>query len=146
MNVNALALRATVHCLTGCVIGEVAGMVIGTAAGFSNEATILLAVALAFVFGYALTMWPLLRSGSTFGAATRTAVGADTVSIVIMETIDNGFVLAVPGAMDAPIADALFWGPIALGFVIAFPFAYLANRYLIARGRGHVGAHGHHSG
>ena len=141
---NALALRATVHCLTGCVIGEVAGMVIGKTAGLSNEGTVLLAVVLAFVFGYALTMWPLVRAGSSFGLATRTAFAADTVSIVIMEAIDNAFVLSVPGAMDAPLSDRLFWGPLAIGFVIAFPFAYLANRYLIARGGGHAGAHGHH--
>jgi hypothetical protein len=144
VNLNALAFRATTHCLTGCVIGEVAGMVIGTAVGLSNEATVLLAIALAFVFGYALTMWPLLRAGTAFGAATRTAFAADTVSIVIMEAIDNGFILAVPGAMDASLTDLLFWGPLAIGFAIAFPFAYLANRYLIARGGGHTAAHGHH--
>ena len=141
---NALALRATAHCLTGCVIGEVAGMVIGTLVGLSNEATVVLAIALAFVFGYSLTMWPLLRSGSAFGVATKTAFAADTISIVIMEAIDNGFVLAVPGAMDAPVTDLLFWWPLAVGFAIAFPFAYAANRYLIARGRGHTSAHGHH--
>ena len=144
MNVNSLALRATTHCLTGCVIGEVSGMVIGTAAGLSDALTVMLAIALAFVFGYALTMWPLLRSGSTFAAATRTAFAADTISIVIMEAIDNAFMLSVPGAMDAPLTSPLFWGPLALGFAIAFPFAFLANRYLIARGGGHSAAHGHH--
>ena len=142
MNANALAFRATLHCLTGCAIGEVSGMAIGTAAGLDNVTTIVLAVALAFVFGYLLTMWPLLRAGTPFGAALRTALAGDTVSIVIMEGIDNAFVAAVPGAMDTHLSDPLFWGAIALGFVIAFPFAYLANRWMIARGGGH--AHGAH--
>jgi len=142
MSTNALAFRATLHCLTGCAIGEVSGMAIGTAAGLDNVTTVVLAVTLAFVFGYLLTMWPLLRAGTAFAPALRTALAGDTVSIVIMETIDNAFVAAVPGAMDAHLADPLFWGAIALGFVIAFPFAYLANRWMIARGAGH--AHGAH--
>ena len=142
MSTNALAFRATLHCLTGCAIGEVSGMAIGTAAGLDNLTTIVLAVALAFVFGYLLTMWPLLRAGTPFAVALRTALAGDTVSIVIMEAIDNAFVAAVPGAMDAHLTDPLFWGAIGLGFVIAFPFAYLANRWMISRGAGH--AHGAH--
>lgn len=142
MNTNALAFRATLHCLTGCAIGEVTGMAIGTAAGLDNVTTIALAVALAFVFGYLLTIWPLLRAGTRLATALRAALAADTVSIAIMETIDNAFVAAVPGAMDAHLTQPLFWIAITLGFVIAFPFAYLANRWLISRGAGHVhGAH-----
>ena len=144
MNPNALALRATTHCLTGCAIGEVAGMTIGTAAGLSNALTVTLAVVLAFVFGYGLTMRPLLAAGTPFAAAATTALAGDTVSIVIMEAIDNAFMLAVPGAMDAGLTDPLFWASLAAGFAIAFPFAFLANRALIVRGVGH-GAHaGHH--
>lgn len=142
MTANALALRATLHCLTGCVIGEVSGMAIGSAAGLDDLTTIGLAVLLAFIFGYLLTMWPLLRAGTPFRQALRAALAADTISIAIMEGIDNAFVAAVPGAMDAHLSDPLFWGAITLGFVIAFPFAYLANRWLIARGGGH--AHGAH--
>lgn len=140
---SRLALQATTHCLTGCVIGEVAGMTIGMAAGLSNGVTVALAIALAFVFGYGLTMRPLLAAGTPIGAALRTALAGDTVSIVIMEAIDNAFVLAVPGAMDAGLADLLFWASLAAGFAIAFPFAFLANRALIARGVGR-GAHGSH--
>ena len=144
MNPNALALRATTHCLTGCVIGDVAGMTIGTAAGLSNSTTVALAVLLAFVFGYGLTMRPLLAAGTPIGAAARTALAGDTVSIVIMETIDNVFVLAVPGAMDAGLTDPLFWASLAAGFAIAFPFAFLANRALLLRGVGHSAHAGHH--
>lgn len=143
MSPDRLALRATIHCLTGCVIGEVTGMTIGMAAGLSNAVTIALAIALAFVFGYALTMRPLLAAGTPIGAALRTALAGDTVSVVIMEAIDNAFVLAVPGAMDAGLTDPLLWASLAAGFAIAFPFAYLANRALILRGIGQ-GAHGVH--
>jgi hypothetical protein len=141
---DRLALRATTHCLTGCVLGEVAGMTIGMAAGLSNGVTVTLAIVLAFVFGYGLTMRPLLAAGTPIGAAARTALAGDTISIVIMEAIDNAFVLAVPGAMEAGLADPLFWGSLAAGFAIAFPFAYLANRALIRRGVA-LGAHGGHS-
>jgi uncharacterized protein DUF4396 len=140
---SRLAVRATLHCLTGCVIGELAGMTIGTAAGLSNAITVALAIVLAFVFGYGLTMRPLLAAGTPFGAAARTALAGDTVSIVIMEAIDNVFVLAVPGAMDAGLVDPLFWASLAAGFAIAFPFAFLANRALLIRGVGQ-GAHGAH--
>jgi uncharacterized protein DUF4396 len=144
VSIDRLALRATAHCLTGCAIGEVAGMTIGVAAGLANATTVLLAVALAFVFGYGLTMWPLLRAGTPALLAARTALAADTVSIVVMEAIDNAFVLALPGAMDAGLGDLLFWLSLAAGFAIAFPFAFLANRLLIARGGAHTAHGGHH--
>ncbi len=141
---NGLAFSATLHCLTGCVIGEVAGMAIGTALGWGNLQTIALAVGLAFLFGYALTALPLVRAGLAVGTIVTTAFASDTVSIAIMEAIDNLFVLAVPGAMDAGLGNWLFWASIAGGFAIAFPFAFLANRYLIARGKGHALVHEHH--
>ena len=143
-NLNALALSATTHCLTGCVIGEVLGMFIGTALGWGNLATIVLAVGLAYVFGFALTSLPLLRAGLTFGAIVPIALAADTVSITIMEIIDNAVVLLVPGAMEAGLGDPLLWAAIAGGFVVAFPFAFLANRYMIARGKGHAVVHQYH--
>jgi Domain of unknown function (DUF4396) len=143
---NRQAMSATVHCLTGCVIGEVLGMVIATAVGLANAASIALAVALAFVFGYTLTMWPVLRAGLSFRRATGVALASDTVSIVIMEAIDNAFILVVPGAIAAGLGDAKFWWSIALGFAIAFGPAFAANRALIARGRGHAVAMPYHHG
>jgi hypothetical protein len=145
-SLNRLAALATFHCLTGCVIGEVLGMVIATALGWGDVASIALAVVLAFFFGYLLTSLPLLRAGLTIAAAAPIALAADTVSIAIMEVIDNGFVLSWPGAMEAGLGDLLFWGPLLLGFVVAWPFAFLANRYMIARGKGHAVAHEHHHG
>ena len=141
---NSLALSATVHCLTGCVIGEVAGMAIGTALGWSDIATIALAVGLAYFFGFGLTSVPLFRAGLTFAAIVPIALAADTVSITIMEAIDNAFVAAIPGAMDAGLTDLLLWGAIAGGFALAFPFAWLANRYMIARNKGHAVMHQYH--
>jgi hypothetical protein len=141
-DLNRLAFTATNHCLTGCVIGEVTGMAIATALGWGDLASIALAVALAFLFGYSLTMVPLLRGGLALAAAVGIALTADTISIAIMEAIDNVFVWLVPGAMEAGLGDGLFWWPIATGFAIAYPFAFLAQRALIARGKGH--AHGHH--
>jgi hypothetical protein len=143
-DLNRAALSATIHCLIGCATGEVVGMAIGTAAGWSNLATIILAVFLAFVFGYALTVWPVLRAGLSFRQATGVALAADTVSIAIMELVDNAFVLLVPGAIDAGLGDAKFWWSIALGFTIALAPAWAANRWLIARGRGHAVAHQYH--
>jgi hypothetical protein len=141
---NRAALSATTHCLTGCAIGEVAGMAIATAAGWGNLASIAVAVALAFFFGYLLTLWPVLRAGLSFRQATGIALAADTLSIAIMEAVDNGFVLAVPGALDAGLGDATFWWSIALGFAIAFGPAWAANRWLIARGKGHAVMHQYH--
>jgi hypothetical protein len=141
---NGLAASATLHCLTGCAIGEVTGMAIGTALGWGNAQTIALAVGLAFLFGYALTALPLVRAGLGAGTIVSTAFASDTVSIAIMEAIDNLFVLAVPGAMEAGLGNWLFWASIAGGFAIAFPVAFLANRYLIARGKGHALVHEYH--
>ena len=143
-SLNALAVSATTHCLTGCAIGEVAGMAIGTAFGWGNLATIATAVGLAYLFGFALTSLPLFRAGLAFGAIVPIALAADTVSITIMEVIDNAFVLLVPGAMEAGLDDILLWASIAGGFVVAYPFAFLANRYMIARGKGHAVVHQYH--
>jgi hypothetical protein len=145
-SLNRQAYGATMHCLTGCAIGEVLGMAIATAAGLGNAASIVLAVVLAFVFGYALTIWPVLRAGLSFRRATGVALASDTVSIVIMEVVDNVFVLLVPGALDAGLGDAKFWWSIALGFAIAFGPAFVANRALISRGRGHAVAAPYHHG
>ncbi len=141
---NRLALSATGHCLTGCAAGEVTGMAVGTVLGWGNLATVALAVGLAFLFGYALTSIPLFRAGLTLGAAFPIILGTDTVSIAIMEAIDNLFVLLIPGAMDAHVTDWVLWASIAGGFVIAFPFAWLANRWLLARGKGHALVHEYH--
>jgi hypothetical protein len=141
---NSLALSATTHCLTGCAIGEVLGMVIGTWRGWGNGQTIAIAIVLAFVFGYGLTMLPLLRSGLGFGAVMRLAFAADTASIVIMEIVDNGIMLVIPGAMHAGVDTLLFWGSLAVSLILAGAVAFPVNRWLIARGRGHAVVHGHH--
>ena len=143
-SLDRLAVSATLHCLTGCAIGEVLGRVIGTALGWTNAATIALAVVLAFIFGYALTMLPLLRSGMALGAALGLALAADTVSITIMELVDNAVMLAIPGAMHAPLSSLLFWGSLAFALVVAGLAAFPVNRWLIARGRGHALVHEHH--
>ncbi len=143
-NLNRAAVSATTHCLTGCALGEVVGMAVATAFGWANVVQIVLAVALAFVFGYSLTLWPVLNAGLSFRQATGVALAADTLSIAIMEAVDNGFVLVVPGAIDAGLGDAKFWWSIALGFVIAFGPAWAANRWLIARGKGHAVVHEYH--
>ncbi|HEU5284544.1 MAG TPA: DUF4396 domain-containing protein [Burkholderiales bacterium] len=143
-SLNWIALTATLHCLSGCAVGEVLGMVIGTALGMSDGTTIALAVALAFFFGYAFTMVPLLRHGLSLRQALKLALAADTVSIAIMEITDNLIMLAIPGAMDAPLDSALFWGSLALALVIAGIVAFPANRWLIARGRGHLVVHAVH--
>jgi len=140
----AMAATATLHCLTGCAIGEVLGMVIGTAAGMSNAATVVLSIALAFVFGYALTMRGVLSSGVGVRQALKIALAADTVSIAVMEIVDNGVILAVPGAMDAGLADALFWGTLAFSLVVAFLVTTPVNRWMISKGRGHAVVHSHH--
>ena len=139
---DRVALRATLHCLTGCAIGEVLGLVIATALGWHDVPSIALAVVLAFVFGYSFTLVPLIRSGLSFGESGRIALAGDTASIVVMETVDNGVVLAVPGAMAAGLGDALFWASLALGLALAFVVAYPVNVWLIARG--HRGSHSHH--
>lgn len=143
-SLNRLALSATAHCLTGCAIGEILGLVIGTALGWSNWPTVALAVALAFVFGYSFTMVPLLRGGLVLGTAVGLALAADTLSIAVMEIVDNAIILAVPGAMEAGLTSLLFWGSLALALAIAFVAAFPVNRYLIDRGRGHAVVHAHH--
>jgi hypothetical protein len=140
-NLNSLALAATVHCLTGCAIGEVAGMAIGTALGLSNFATIALAVALAFLFGYGLTSLPLLRSGMALGAVIPIALASDTLSIATMEAIDNVIMVLVPGAMDAGLTNELFWGSLSFALAVAGAVAFPVNRWLIARGKGHTAVH-----
>ncbi len=141
---NRLALSATLHCLTGCGIGEVLGLVIGSALGWGTLATIALAVALAFLFGYALAMLPLLRSGLGLAPALKIALAADTVSITVMEIVDNAVMLGIPGAMEAPLSSALFWGPLAGALIVAAIVVFPVNRWLIARGRGHALVHEHH--
>jgi hypothetical protein len=145
-SLNRIAFSATVHCLTGCAIGEVLGMVIGTALGWSDWPTIGLAVVLAFFFGYSLTMVPLLRSGIVLAAAIPVALAADTISIAIMEIVDNAIMLVIPGAMEAGLTNVLFWGSLAFALAVAGAAAYPVNRWMIARGRGHAVVHAHHAG
>ncbi len=143
-SLNRLAASATNHCLTGCVLGEVVGMVIATALGWSDVASIALAVGLAFLFGYTLTSIPLVRASLPLAAVVSTALAADTVSIAIMEFIDNMAMILVPGAMEAGLTDARFWLPLLGGFVIAWPFAFAVNRAMIRRGKGHAVVHDYH--
>jgi hypothetical protein len=144
-SLNALAFSATVHCLTGCAIGEVLGMIIGTALGWSDVATIALAVVLAFFFGYSLTSLPLLRSGMAIAAVIPIALASDTISIAIMEIVDNAIILLIPGAMDAGLDDIGFWAALAVALLLAGAAAFPANRWLIARGKGHAVVHQHHA-
>jgi hypothetical protein len=144
MELNRLAASATNHCLTGCLIGEVTGMMVATALGWGDVASIALAVGLAFLFGYSLTSLPLLRAGLAFTAIVPIALAADTVSIAIMELIDNLTMVLVPGALEAGLGDARFWLPLLGGFVIAWPFAFAVNRALIGRGKGHAVVHEYH--
>ena len=143
-SLNRVALSATVHCLSGCAIGEVAGMVIGTALGWSNMATIALAVVLAFISGFALTMLPLLRHRFSLRRALGLALAADTASISIMELVDNTVMLLIPGAMNAGLDSLLFWTSLAGALVIAGIAAFPVNRWLISRGQGHAVVHAHH--
>lgn len=137
---------ATVHCLSGCAVGEVLGLVIGTALGWTNLPTLVLAVILAFLFGYGFTMVPLLRAGLAFGAVLKLALAADTISIAIMEVVDNAIMLMIPGAMDAHLDNPLFWASLAAALLIAGAAAFPVNRWLISRGRGHAVVHGRHAG
>ena len=146
-SLNSLAFSATVHCLTGCAIGEVLGLIIADALGWGNFASIVLAIVLAFFFGYSLTMLPLLRADVALASAIPLAFASDTLSITVMEIVDNLIMLLIPGAMDAGPLDLLFWGSLAVALAIAFVAAYPVNRYLIARGKGHAVVHEyHHSG
>jgi len=143
-SLTRLAVSATLHCLTGCAIGEILGLVLATWWGWTNVPSIALAVVLAFVFGYSFTLTPVLRSGLRLRRAVAVALAADTLSILTMELVDNGVVLAVPGAMAAGLADLLFWGSLVLSLVIAFVVTVPVNRALIARGRGHAVVHALH--
>jgi hypothetical protein len=143
-DLTRLAVSATLHCLTGCAIGEVLGMVIGTALNWPDLATIALAVALAFLFGYSLTIRPVLKSGLPLRAAVRVALAADTVSIAVMEIVDNAVMLLVPGAMAAGLAHWLFWTSLAFALAVAFVVTVPVNRWLIARGKGHAVVHQYH--
>jgi Domain of unknown function (DUF4396) len=140
----SMAAQATLHCLTGCAIGEVLGMVIGTSIGLSDWETVALAVALAFFFGYALTMRGVLRAGVPFRQALKVALAADTVSILVMEIVDNAVMLTVPGAMEAGVASVLFWGALAFALAVAFVVTLPINRWMIGRGKGHAVVHGLH--
>jgi hypothetical protein len=145
-SLNRVAFSATAHCLTGCAIGEVLGLVIGTILGWGTVATIVVAVVLAFFFGYSLTMVPLLRSGLALATVLPIAFAADTLSITVMEIVDNLIILIIPGAMEAGLTSLLFWGSLAFALVLAFVAAFPLNRWLIARGRGHAVVHHYHGG
>ncbi len=142
---NGLAFSATVHCLTGCAIGEVLGMVIGTSMGLTNLQTVVLSVGLAFLFGYSLTMLPLVRSGLALAAVLPLALASDTLSITVMEIVDNVIMVVIPGAMDAGPTRLLFWASLAAALLIAGSVAFPVNRWLIARGKGHAVVHQHHA-
>ncbi len=143
-SLNKTALSATLHCLSGCAIGEVLGMVLGTWWGLSNSSTVLLAVVLAFLFGYAFTLVPLVRRGMSLKKALALALAADTASITIMEIVDNAVMLGIPGAMDASLTSALFWVALAFSLLLAGLAAFPVNRYLIQKGQGHALVHGEH--
>lgn len=144
--VNAMAVSATLHCLTGCAIGEIAGLVIGTAAGIGNGWTIVISIALAFVFGYSLSSMPLVKAGLGLGAALSVVLAADTLSIGTMEVVDNVVMAVIPGAMNAGLVNAVFWIGMMISLVAAFFAAYPVNRYLLQRGKGHALTHGYHHG
>lgn len=143
-SLDRTALMATLHCLSGCTIGEILGLAIGTGLGWSNWPTVGLAVALAFSFGYAMTLYPLRRVGMAWGTALGLAFASDTLSMTTMEFVDNGIMLIIPGAMDAGLRDPLFWGSLILSLLVAGLAAFPVNRWLIARGKGHALVHGHH--
>jgi hypothetical protein len=138
---DGMALSATLHCLTGCALGEIVGLIIGTALGWGNWPTVFLAIVLAFLFGYTLTSLPLLRAGLALSTVIPIALASDTLSIATMELVDNAIVLLVPGAMDAGLGDLLFWGSLAVALVIAGAAAFPVNRWLLARGKGHAAVH-----
>jgi hypothetical protein len=144
-SVNRLAFSATVHCLTGCAIGEILGMVLATWWGWGNFASIVLSIILAFFFGYGLTSLPLLRSGMSVRQVAPLAFASDTASITTMEIVDNLFILIVPGAISAGLGDPLFWWSLIVGLLIAGVIAFPVNRWLLVRGRGHAVMHEHHA-
>ena len=145
-SLNRTAFMATVHCLTGCTIGEILGMMIGTARGWSNWPTVALAVVPAFAFGYAMTLWPLRRAGMAWGVALGLAFASDTLSITTMEIVDNAIMLVIPGAMDAGLGAALFWVSLGASLILAGVAAFPVNRWLISKGKGHAVVHAHSTG
>ncbi|HKU52037.1 MAG TPA: DUF4396 domain-containing protein [Nitrospira sp.] len=144
-SLNNTAFMATVHCLTGCTIGEILGMVIGTMLGWSNWPTVALAVVLAFFFGYAMTLWPLRKAGMDWGTALGLAFASDTLSMTTMEIVDNAIMVVIPGAMDAGLGTMLFWGSLIPSLILAGIAAFPVNRWLIAKGKGHALVHAHHA-
>jgi len=144
VSLNRTALMATVHCLTGCTIGEILGMVIGTVLGWGSWPTVALAVVLAFFFGYTMTLWPLRQAGMAWGTALGLAFASDTLSMTTMEIVDNAIMVAIPGAMDAGLGTVLFWGSLIVSLIVAGIAAFPVNRWLIARGKGHALVHAHH--
>ncbi|MFJ7237483.1 DUF4396 domain-containing protein [Streptomyces olivaceus] len=138
------AARATLHCLTGCAVGEILGMVVGTALAWGNAPTMVLAIGLAFVFGYSFTLFGVVRAGLDLTSALKVALAADTVSIAVMELVDNGIVALTPGAMDAQLSDGLFWSTLLGGLAVAFVLTTPVNKWMIGRGKGHAVAHAHH--
>ncbi|GGV53052.1 hypothetical protein GCM10010293_65930 [Streptomyces griseoflavus] len=137
-------MRATLHCLTGCAVGEILGMVIGTALAWGNVSTMILAISLAFLFGYSFTLFAVLRSGLSLRAAIKVALAADTVSIAVMELVDNGIIALTPGAMEAGLSESLFWTALLGGFAVAFVITTPVNKWMIGRGKGHAVVHAHH--
>jgi hypothetical protein len=144
MNVNKLAISATLHCLAGCSIGEIAGMIAGAAWHLDNTLTVVISIVLAFFFGYGLSLLPILRAGVSFWKATKLVLAADTLSILTMEIVDNLVVIIIPGAMDAGLLDGLFWASLALALFLAFWVAFPVNRFLLLRGKGHALVHEYH--
>lgn len=142
--INSIAVSATLHCLTGCAIGEILGLVAGTAFGLSNVVTIVLSIGLAFIFGYSLSLLPLVKAGMSLSAALSIVLAADTLSIFTMEVVDNAVVTAIPGAMNAGLVNPLFWATLPLSLVVAFLAAFPVNRYLLQRGKGHALVHEYH--
>lgn len=141
---NSLAVSATLHCLAGCALGEITGLIVGTALGYSNITTLLLSIGLAFLFGYSLSLIPLIKAGLNFGRALRIVLAADTLSIATMEFVDTGAMVLVPGAMDAGLVAPLFWLTMILALTLAFFAALPVNKYLLGRGKGHALMHEHH--
>ncbi|MFI1421663.1 DUF4396 domain-containing protein [Streptomyces sp. NPDC020731] len=140
----AMAAKATLHCLTGCAVGEILGMVVGTALLWGDVPTMILAIVLAFVFGYSFTLFAVVRAGLSLRAAVKVALAADTVSIAVMELVDNAIIALTPGAMDAQLSDGLFWSALIGGFAVAFAVTTPVNKWMIGRGKGHAVAHAHH--
>lgn len=141
-----MAISATVHCLIGCSIGEVAGLIIGTHLGLANASTVVLSITLAFISGYILSILPIVKSGVPLKKAARVVIAADTVSILTMEIVDNGVMLVIPGALGAGLLNPLFWVSMAISLVVAFMAAVPVNRYLLQKGKGHALVHEYHSG